>query len=361
MSSASKLFKPITHGGLKLQHRVVMAPLTRLRSNERSEPTLLVKQYYEQRASAPGTLIISEGTIIAPQGGGMKGVPGIYTDRQVAAWRQVVDAVHTKGSFMYLQLTALGAASDPDALAAEGHPYIGAGDLPMQGRTVCPRPLAADEIHEYEGLFAAAARRAVHEAGFDGVELHACHGSLLDQFLQTNKNNRTDEYGGSDANRVRFPLGVLDAVVAAVGARKTGVRLSPWSRAQGMRMPDPIPTYTELVTRMRGAHPDLAYLHVVEPRIQGLDTREPEPGEQNDFIRAIWAPGRYIAAGGFTRESGMRAADETGDLIAYGRHFLANPDLVQRLKENEPLNQGDRDTYYASGAGGYTDYPFLST
>ncbi|KAI0055944.1 FMN-linked oxidoreductase [Artomyces pyxidatus] len=358
--STSKLFQPIVHGGVKLQHRVVMAPLTRMRSNERSEPTPLVKEYYEQRASAPGTLLISEGTCIAPQGAGLKGIAGIYTDGQVAAWKQVVDAVHAKGSFMYLQIAALGAVADSETLAAAGHPYVGAGDLPIEGRTVRPRPLTVDEIHEYEGLFATAARRAVEEAGFDGVELHMCHGSLLDQFLQTNQNNRTDEYGGSEANRVRFPLAAIDAVVAAIGAQKTGVRLSPWSRAQGMRMPDPIPTYVELVTRLRKTHPDLAHLHVVEPRILGLDTREPEPGEQNDFIRAIWAPGRYITAAGYTRESGIRAADETDELICYGRYFIANPDLVRRLKENAPLNQGNRATYYSGGAAGYTDYPFLS-
>ncbi|KAI0064363.1 FMN-linked oxidoreductase [Artomyces pyxidatus] len=360
-ASTPTLFQPITLGELTLGHRVVMAPLTRFRADDQHVMGPMNLQYYEQRAgSAPGTFIISEATVIAPNSGGYKNVPGIWTDDQIAGWKKIVDMVHSKGSFIYLQLWDTGAAGIPSVFREYGFPYVAAGDVLFEGYDERPRPLTIEEIRGRVELFATAARNAVFKAGFDGVEVHGANGYLVDQFLQTNTNNRTDEYGGSIENRIRFPLEVVDAVVAAVGAKKTAIRLSPWSTFQGMRMPDPIPTYSALIARLRDSHPDLSYIHVVEPRVDGSTTREPSEGESNDFIREIWGrERRIVAAGGFTRKLGLETAEKTGNLIAYGRYFIANPDLVRRLKEDAPLNVGDRATYYGSGPGGYLDYPFL--
>ncbi|KAI0065577.1 NADH:flavin oxidoreductase/NADH oxidase [Artomyces pyxidatus] len=360
---SSKLFQPITVGGITLQHRVVMAPLTRFRANDKHELTDLSREYYEQRAAVPGTLIIAEGTFTAPQAAGCKS-PGMWSPGQIESWKKIVAAVHAAGSFIFVQLYAMGTAANVAALRADGdYPYAGASDVPLKDHEGVPRALTIDEIHAHTRWFADAARIAVHEAGFDGVEVHCAYGYLLDQFLQTTMNTRTDAYGGSLENRLRFPLEALDAVVAAVGAARTAVRISPWSRYQNMRMPDPIPTFSAFVERIRDAHPGLAFLHVVEPRIDGAETRAPEPGdevEQNDFIREIWGPRPFLAAGKFDRASGMERADRTGDLIAYGRLFISNPDLVRRLKEDIPLNEGNRSTYYSEGAVGYTDYPVAS-
>ncbi|KAI0064364.1 FMN-linked oxidoreductase [Artomyces pyxidatus] len=361
-SSTPALFQPITIGEMTLKHRIVMAPLTRFRADDQHIMGPMGLQYYEQRAgSASGTFIISEATVIAPHSGGFKNNSVLWSDDQIAGWKKIVDMVHAKGSFIYCQLWDTGAAGIPSIYREDGYPYVGAGDLLFEDHDEHPRPLTVDEIHGRVELYVAAARSAVFEAGFDGVELHALNGYLLDQFLQPNANNRTDEYGGSIENRIRFPLEALDAIVAAVGAKKTAMRLSPWSRFQGMGMPDPVPTFRALVTRIRDTHPDLSYLHVVEPRIDGGSTaRASTEGESNDFIREIWGPERrMISAGGFTRESGLETAEKTGSLIAYGRYFIANPDLVRRLKENAPLNTANRATYYGPGPEGYVDYPFL--
>ncbi|KAI0051176.1 NADH:flavin oxidoreductase/NADH oxidase [Auriscalpium vulgare] len=361
-ASTSALFQPITVGNVTLQQRIVMAPLTRFRAGPGHVLGELSREYYQQRASAPGTLIITEATLIAAQAGGYKLAPGIWTEEQIAGWKRIVDAVHAKGSFIYLQLWALGRGAEKEVLDEEGgHPYTSSGDKLLAPFTEPPRPMTVDEIHEFIGFYVTAARNAVEKAGFDGVEVHMANGYLLDQFLQTNTNNRTDAYGGSIENRLRFPLAVLDAVVAAVGVKKTGMRISPWAKFQDMGMDDPVPTYSTLVQRVRDTHPDLSYLHVVEPRIDGIFMREhvaDEPAESNDFIRAIWGNRRIISAGGYNRASGIVAAEKTGNLIAYGRAFVANPDLVHRLKEDLPLNPSNRATYFTEGPVGYTDYPF---
>ncbi|KAI0039382.1 hypothetical protein FA95DRAFT_1550708 [Auriscalpium vulgare] len=361
-ASTSALFQPITVGDVTLQHRIVMAPLTRFRASDEHVMGELNHEYYEQRASAPGTLIITEATFIAAEAGGYKNAPGIWTEEQIAGWKKIVDTAHAKGSSIYLQLWALGAAGKKEVLAEEGgHPYTGAGDKVFEPFTEPPRPMTVEEIHQFTEFYATASRNAVEKAGFDGVEVHMANGYLLDQFLQTNTNNRTDAYGGSVENRIRFPLAALDAVVAAVGVKRAALRISPWSEFQGMRMDDPIPTFSALVQRVRETHPDLSYIHVIEPRVDGNDVREHVEGEadeSNDFVRAIWGDRRIISAGGFSRASGIEAAGKTGDLIAYGRSFIANPDLVRRLKEDLPLNVAERATYYTPGPVGYTDYPF---
>ncbi|KAI0050224.1 NADH:flavin oxidoreductase/NADH oxidase [Auriscalpium vulgare] len=361
-ASTSALFQPITVGDVALQHRIVMAPLTRFRAGPGHVLGELSREYYEQRASAPGTLLLTEATLIAPQAGGYRDAPGIWSEEQIAGWKKIVDSVHAKGSFIYLQLWALGRGAEKDVSEEEGgYPYTSSGDKLLAPFTEPPRPMTVDEIHQFIGFYVAAARNAVEKAGFDGVEVHMANGYLLDQFLQTNTNNRTDAYGGSIENRLRFPLAVLDAVVAAVGVKKTGLRISPWAKFQDMGMDDPVPTYSTLVQRVRDTHPDLSYLHVVEPRIDGIFMRDyvaDEPAESNDFIREIWGDRRIISAGGYTRASGIEAAEKTGNLIAYGRAFIANPDLVRRLKEDVPLNFSNRPTYFTKGAVGYTDYPF---
>ncbi|KAJ7471649.1 hypothetical protein B0H11DRAFT_1729777 [Mycena galericulata] len=228
----------------------------------------------------------------------------------------------------------------------------------MESAKETPRPLAVTEIQEYVDLYAQAARNALR-AGFDGVEIHAANGYLIDQFSQDVSNKRKDEYGGSVENRARFALEVVDAVTSAVAGDRTGIRLSPWSRFQKMGMADPKPTFTYLVSQIKAAHLDFAYIHVVEPRIAGDDDAIGHDSDGNDFLRALWAPRTLISAGGYTRESALSRAENEGDLIAFGRRFLANPDLPVRLMKRIPLNEADRKTFFrVESAEGYTDYPF---
>ncbi|KAK7033510.1 hypothetical protein VNI00_012732 [Paramarasmius palmivorus] len=373
--SKSKLFQGVKLGTVHLKHRAVLAPLTRFRADENHVPLPIVKEYYQQRGSTPGTLLITEATFIHPRAGGYKNVPGIWSDAQIQAWKEIVDGVHAKGSFIYLQLWALGRAAQPDQLRSEdpSYPYVSASNVPLKGRThEPPRPLTIEEIKEYQQYYAQAAKNAVEKAGFDGVEVHGANGYLIDQFIQDVSNHRTDEYGGSIENRSRFALEVLDAVVKAVGPRKTGIRLSPWNGFQDMRMEDPKPQFAHLVTEIKKAHPTLAYIHAVEPRINGQENiLEIPKGWDNDFIREIWSlsPGgndtedgrRLISAGNHDLETGQQFADKYGDLIAYGRRFISNPDLPYRLLHSIPLTPYDRSTFYVPGSSdpkGYTDYPF---
>ncbi|KAJ7760113.1 hypothetical protein DFH07DRAFT_816899 [Mycena maculata] len=359
--SNAKLFQPMHVGDIELGHRVVFAPTTRFRADAHHAPLPHVAEYYAQRASTPGSLLISEATYIAPRAGGYKHVPGIWSNEQIAAWKKITDAVHAKGSYLFLQLWALGRAANAETLAEEGLPLVSASDVPMDGEPA-PRPLTVEEIKEYIQLYATAASNAVHKAGFDGVEIHSANGYLLDQFLHDTSNIRTDAYGGSVENRTRFPLEVAEAVVKAVGQKKTAMRISPWGTWQNMHFADPKPTYAYLATALRDRYPDFAYLHVVEPRADGLETVEVvKEGHSNDFIRAIWGAHALVSAGGYTRETALGAAEEKGDLIAFSRAYIANPDLPYRLRHGIALNIGNRALYYAPGSvdpRGYTDYPF---
>ncbi|KAJ7639557.1 NADH:flavin oxidoreductase/NADH oxidase [Roridomyces roridus] len=362
--SIPKLFQPTRVGDVELAHRVVLAPTTRFRADSNHAPLPHVAEYYGQRASTSGSLLISEATFIAARAGGYPNAPGIWSDEQIGAWKKVTDAVHAKGSYMYLQLWALGRAANPAALAAEGLPLVSASNIP-NGTSDIPRPLTVEEIQEYIHLYATAASNAVHKAGFDGVEIHSANGYLLNQFLHDQCSNvRTDSYGGSIENRVRFPLEVVQAVVNAVGETKTGFRISPWGTWNDMYFGDPKPTYTHLVTELRDRYPDLAYLHVVEPRVDGITTVESvNEGYSNDFIREIWGSRPLISAGGYTRETALAAAEEKGDLVAFARPYISNPDLPYRLLHGIALAVGNRALYYAPGSSdpaGYTDYPFAS-
>ncbi|EIW74581.1 FMN-linked oxidoreductase [Coniophora puteana RWD-64-598 SS2] len=360
----SALFQPIRVGEVVVQHRVVLAPLTRVRGYNDHVPGPLAALYYAQRASEPGTLLITEATFISGPASGYPNIPGIYTDAQIEGWKEVTNAVHAKRSFIYLQIWALGRAAMPQILAMEGHELVGAANIPLKENAqqghADPRPVTIPEIKAYVQMFATAAKNAI-KAGFDGVEVHSANGYLIDQFLQDVSNTREDAYGGSIENRARFGLEILDAVIETIGASKTGVRISPWSEFRDMRMTDPVPTFSYYVTEIRKRN--IAYLSVIEPGVGGDEVVESTNGS-NDFIRKIWGESPYITSGGYTRERALKTAEESNVLIAFGRSYLANPDLPRRLRENLPMTQATRSKYYLVGnhtPDGYTDWDFADS
>jgi N-ethylmaleimide reductase len=357
-----RLFSPVKVGPYELSHRVVMAPLTRMRSEPGDIPGDLMVEYYRQRASKGG-LIISEATPVSARGNGYAGAPGIYSDRQIAGWRRVTDAVHAKGGRIFLQLWHVGRQSHtdlqpngeapvaPSAIPAEGHAYSKNGKVPFS----MPRALELHEIPAVIEEFRTAAERALR-AGFDGVEIHGANGYLPDQFLQDSSNKRTDEYGGPIENRARFMLEVADAAISVLGPERVGVRIAPSGTYGSMSDSNPAVTFGYLTEQLdkRG----IAYLHVVEPRIKGteliVEGQAPIAAQhlRPKFSRVL------IAAGGFAKniaEAILKASD--ADLVAFGRHFIANPDLPERFRRNLPLNLYDRSTFYGGDARGYTDYP----
>ncbi|PPQ70249.1 hypothetical protein CVT24_013074 [Panaeolus cyanescens] len=349
--STPKLFQPVKMGRVTLQNRVVLCPLTRLKSTKKEHVPVnpLVKEYYSQRASGPGTLLITEATFISAEAGGYDYVPGIWSRDQINEWKKVTDAVHENGSHIYMQLWALGRAANAPTLKEEGLPFVAPSPIAITNSKDTPRALTIPEIQEYVQDYVQAAKNAM-EAGFDGVELHFANGYLPDQFLQDVSNHRTDEYGGSIENRCRFPLEVVNAVAEAVGEDRTALRISPWSTFQSMGMKDPVPQFSHFVNALKISHPNLSYLHVVEPRVSGSVTHSPQPEshESNDFLRRIWAPKVLISAGGYTREKAIDRAEQSEgvELIGFGKLFIANPDLVRRLKEDTPLNPPIVSTFY---------------
>ncbi|KAJ4489880.1 hypothetical protein J3R30DRAFT_3693308 [Lentinula aciculospora] len=359
----TKLYKPIRVGNLTLKHRIVHAPLTRMRCDDQHVPQIpVMREYYSQRSSVPGTLLIAEGTLVDPKAGGYPNVPGIWNDKQAAAWKEITDAVHKNDSHIFVQLWTAGRDADPKLLAADNPSYtlIAPSEIPMEGREV-PRALTVDEIKSLTQSYVKAAWNAVNTAGFDGVEIHIANGYLVNQFLEDVSNNRTDKYGGSIENRARFGLEIIDAVTQEVGQERVGVRFSPWSTFQDMRMRDPIPTYSYIVETIKNLYPDFAYISICEPRVSGSTTQDSAVAitDSNDFVRDIWAPKPLIVAGGFDRESAIERADLTGDLIAFGRKYTSNPDLPRRLSKNSPLTPHDRSTFYLHGdtsGRGYTDW-----
>jgi N-ethylmaleimide reductase len=363
------LFSPLEVGPYQLQHRVVMAPLTRMRADRSSfAPRALNAEYYGQRAT-PGGLIIAEASPVMVTGRGNPATPGIYSDAQVAGWRGVVDAVHAKGGLIFLQLWHVGRVSHSSfqpggalPIAPSAVPISGNGMLAMtaDGRMVpyeTPRALETSEIGEIVAAFRQAARNA-HAAGFDGVEIHGANGYLLEQFLQSHTNLRTDRYGGSIENRARLPLEIAQAAIEVWGANRVGVRLSPYGIANGSGEADPMPLYAHVVKALDSL--GLAYLHFIEPRSSGAGRAEVNwtnvPSAMVLF-RPLWR-GVLIAAGGFTGETAEAALTQGyADAIAFGRIFIANPDLPRRLRHGFPLNPYNRATFYGGEAAGYTDYP----
>ena len=349
------LFAPFSLGPLELANRFVMAPLTRNRAGEGEAPTALNAEYYAQRATAG--LIITEGTQPSAVGQGYPHTPGLHTDEQVAGWRLVADAVHARGGKIVAQLMHSGRIGHtditgtrsvaPSAVTAAGQVFTGSGMQDYQE----PRALETDELPGVVAEFADAARRAV-EAGLDGVELHAANGYLLQQFLADGSNRRTDSYGGSPENRVRFVVEVAEAVVGAIGADRVGLRISPGNRFGDMVETEVEQTYAALLAGL--APLGLLYLHILE----GPDTTYAEP------LRKSW-DGPVIFNSGFTVDSTLATAQEVvdsgaGDLVAFGRAFIANPDLVERLRTGAELNEPDSSTFYGGDAHGYTDYPALA-
>ena len=364
----SKLFTPLCLGSITLEHRVVMAPLTRLRSRQPGDvPQALNALYYGQRASAGG-LIVTEATNVSPAGRGYPGAPGIHSAEQVAGWHRVVKAVHAKGGRIVLQIWHTGRISHsslqpdgrapgaPSSLAAPGqHVDVHGNSVPFER----PRMLSLDEIRGIVADFAEAACNA-RRAGFDGVELHGANGYLIDQFLRDGTNRRWDRYGGSFANRSRFLLEVVDAVADAWAPGRVGVRLSPWGRFNGMSDRDTEALFSHAITELGRRR--LAWLHLIEPRTDGDDDaadRDPKSGDATAIFRQLFA-GPVIAAGGFTRATAEEALMQgRADAIAFGRLFIANPDLPERFRLGARLDPYDRSTFYGGDARGYSDYPAL--
>lgn len=356
---ALDLFSPAKLGAISLQNRIVMAPLTRNRAGEGGVPQSMNVTYYEQRASAG--LIVTEATPISPMAHGYPALPGIYTDAQVAGWRKVTDAVHAKGGKIVIQLWHVGRISHPSLLPNEALPVAPSAIKPAgkaftyQGLVdyVTPRALDANELAAIVQDYIHATKCAI-AAGFDGVEVHAANGYLLDQFLRDGTNQRQDAYGGTVENRMRLLLEVVQAVVNTIGADKVGVRLSPVNPFNDMKDSQPQTTFnavTQALSRF-----NLAYLHVVEGGIHGGGESEPF-----DFVamRKLFN-GAYMANLSYDKARGNAAiASGHADCVAYGVPFIANPDLVARFAKDAPLNQADSNTFYGGSEQGYTDYPFL--
>jgi N-ethylmaleimide reductase len=353
------LFSPIKLGAISLKNRIVMAPLTRNRAGEGGVPQPINTAYYEQRATAG--LIVSEATPISVMAHGYPALPGIYTDAQVEGWKKVTDAVHAKGGKIVLQLWHVGRISHPSLLPNDAQPVAPSAIKP-QGKAftyqglvdyVEPRALNATELPDIVDDYVHAAECAL-TAGFDGVEIHAANGYLLDQFLRDGTNKRTDQYGGSFENRTRLLLEVTKAIVDVIGADKVGVRISPVNPFNDMKDSNPQALFNYVVEMLNPFN--LAYLHVVEGGIHGGGV-----ADSFDFValRKHWK-GAYMANLAYDKARGNDAiASGHADLIAYGVPFIANPDLVERYRENAPLNQADSNTFYGGAEKGYTDYPFL--
>jgi N-ethylmaleimide reductase len=362
------LFSPLKVGPYRLRHRVVMAPLTRMRAERPSlAPRPLNAEYYSQRAT-PGGLIIAEATPVMPTGHGNPGVPGVYSDAQVKGWRSVVDTVHARGGLVFLQLWHVGRVSH-SSFQPEGALPVAPSAVPISAELKTttadgkpshyetPRALETGEISGVVDSFRQAADNAM-KAGFDGVEIHGANGYLIEQFLQSKTNLRTDQYGGSIDNRARFLLEIVQAVTGVWGANRVGVRLSPYGIANDSGEADPMPLYTHVVEALNPL--GLAYLHFIEPRSSGAGRAE--VNHQNVpsamvLFRPIWK-GVLVTAGGFTGEAAEAAiAEGHADAIAFGRIFISNPDLPRRLREGLPLTPYNRATFYGGEEKGYTDYP----
>jgi N-ethylmaleimide reductase len=363
------LFSPLQVGPYRLAHRVLLAPLTRMRA-ERSSfvPRPLNAEYYAQRAT-PGGLLIAEATPVTMAGRGNPGVPGIYSQAQIEGWRGVVDAVHAKGGLIFLQLWHVGRVSHSShqpggalPVAPSAVPITNEGMLAMtsDGKMVpyeTPRALETSEVKDVVEAFRQAAVNA-KDAGFDGVEIHGANGYLLEQFLQSHTNLRTDQYGGSIENRARLLLEIAQAAIGVWGAERVGVRLSPYGIANGSGEAEPMPLYTHVVKALDSL--GLAYLHFIEPRSSGAGRAEVNwqnvPSAMVLF-RPLWR-GVLISAGGFTGETAEAAiAEGHADAIAFGRIFISNPDLPRRLQQGFPLTPYNRATFYGGEEAGYTDYP----
>lgn len=363
------LFDPLQLGDITLPNRVVMAPLTRMRSKQPGNiPTELNATYYAQRASAG--LIISEATQVSQQGQGYPGTPGIHSEEQVEGWKLVTDVVHEAGGRIFLQLWHVGRISHrshqpnsqlpvaPSAIKPSGGGFS-ADWKPVQFET--PRALETEEIAGIVSDFKHGALNA-RRAGFDGVEVHGANGYLLDQFLQDGSNKRTDNYGGSIENRARLLLEVIDAAIEVFGAGRVGVRLSPYGTFNDMSDSDPITLFSYVLRQLSARK--IAYVHLIEPRSSNAGSQDgniPNAPDTAVIFRQAFQ-GVLISAGGYSGPEALKAIEHgKADAIAFGRLFISNPDLPDRIKQNAPLNKYERSTFYGGAEKGYTDYPPLST
>lgn len=363
-----KLFTPVRLGALTLQHRVVMAPLTRSRSIQpNSIPGDLMAEYYAQRAS-DGGFLLTEATNISLTSRGWLGAPGLYSDQQVDGWRKVVAGVRAKGAHMYAQLWHTGRSSHVSLTGGETPGSASVDPTYWQDPShlvstaqgwIQPSPhkaLAVREIASIVEDYRRAAQRAM-DAGFEGVELHGANGYLIDQFLQNGSNKRTDEYGGSIENRSRLLFEVVEALTSVWGTGRVGVRIGPSGTFNGMSDSDPQALFSSVAAGLNRC--GLAYLHVIEPRIKGNQLVSGDQGPiATEHIREIFH-GKIIAAGGFEPATADAIVEcGTADAVAFGRYFISNPDLPDRIQAGLPLTPYNRDTFYTFDAHGYTDYPF---
>ncbi|MFM0250757.1 alkene reductase [Paraburkholderia sediminicola] len=366
MSHSTSLFTPVAIGGHALPHRVVMAPMTRARSTQPGDvPNAMNARYYAQRASA--ALIVTEASQISPQGKGYSFTPGIYSAEQIAGWRLSTDAVHAAGGRIFLQLWHVGRMSHPDF--HDGALPVAPSAVPFDGQiwkvdpmtgvgamvdSPTPRALTTDEVRGVVASFRQAARNAM-QAGFDGVEIHGANGYLVDQFLRTTSNVRTDEYGGSRENRLRFLKEVVDAVADEVGADRTAIRLAPFLTARGMDCPDILPTILDAAEFLQAR--GIAYLHLVEADWDDAPqfTEEFRQAIRARFTQPIIVAGNYDKA-----RAEWVISSGYADLVAFGRPFVANPDFPHRLGNDLPLASFDGSTLFGGDDRGYTDYPSLS-
>ncbi|EHK16730.1 uncharacterized protein TRIVIDRAFT_40350 [Trichoderma virens Gv29-8] len=367
------LFCPLKIGSGTISSRIVMAPMARLRNSRRHVPLVpMVPTYFAERASYPGSLVISEMTIVSPRASGYPHSPGIWTNEQVAAWKAVTAAVHAQGSRIYLQIGALGRVANPNVLEEDavlfGLPkdsvrFAAPSPIPCSRGHPTPAELTTEEINTLVQDFAAAAKRAVFDAEFDGVEVHGGYGYLIDQFIQDTSNQRTDCYGGSVENRSRFALQVMRAIVDVIGPERSAIRLSPWCSWQGMRMNDPMPQFIYLIQQLRGMK--LAYLHLVEAFVaRQTISAEALLGDSNDILIRMWGmTSPVILNHGFNATSAIEAIERyigVADIaVAIGAPFMSNPDLIYRIKKGISLAVPDRSKSHSiMDPDGYITYPF---
>ena len=359
-----KLLKPVKIGQYELPNRIFMSPMTRSRAdNQKNAATPLIAKYYSQRATAG--LIITEGSQVSRQAVGYINTPGIYSKPQIEGWKLVTQAVHNAGGHIFCQLWHCGRISHPDfhggklpVAPSAINPHDKAFTPEGFKDTVTPHPLTIDEIHKITDDFQKAAQNAM-DAGFDGVEIHSANGYLFHQFFTNCSNTRTDEYGGSHENRARFFFETLESVGKAIGCEKVGVRLNPSAHGFfGITMDrDTIPTFEHIVERLNN-YRDLAYVHFVEP-MAPVDNVPFAVKEIAKHFRPLYS-GTFIINGGFTRESGNKVLEESyADAVTFGKPFISNPDLVERIRRGAKWARWNKNTFYTPGAEGYTDYPFL--
>ncbi|KIW13024.1 hypothetical protein PV08_08211 [Exophiala spinifera] len=337
-----------------------MAPMTRRRALLDYTPHDMMTEYYAQRASVAGTLLISEATSVSPRSAAMPHTPGIWTAEHIAAWKAITDAVHARQSYIFVQLWMCGRAARPGAVK-RGAEVVSASTVPIGAEYPTPRSLSETEIQECIGEFRQAGINAIR-AGFDGVEVHGANGYLVDQFTQSVSNVRGDQWGGSVQNRARFGIAVAKALADAIGPERVGYRVSPWSHHHGMGMEDPIEQFTYLVQNLSALN--LAYLHVIESRVQG--NADVIGTESIDFLIKAWDNGNpIILAGGYNATTSREAVDKWRPLgknmaVAFGRSFVSNPDLPLRIQQQLPIAAHRRDMFYeVLNPDGYINYPTI--